>query len=102
MNHHLKLKTFIASALGVALLAGNAVAQHKTLKEQLVGTWVLESNVAMHPDGTKTDVFGPNPKGMYIYIFDSSGRVALLITRSDLPKFASNKRTTGTADENKA
>lgn len=86
--------------LGLALLAGNAVAQQKTVKEQLLGTWVMVSNVTMRPDGTKVDTFGPNMKAMAT--FDSSGRVVSVTTRSDLPKFASNNREMGTAEENKA
>ena len=89
-----------ASALGLALLAGGAVAQQKTLRDQLVGTWVMVSNITTRADGTKADTFGPNVKAMAIY--DGDGHVASVTTRSDLPKFASNNRGTGTADENKA
>ena len=89
-----------ASALALALLPGNAVAQQKTLKDQLVGTWVMVSNITTRADGTKADTFGPNVKAMAIY--DGEGHVASVTTRSDLPKFASNNRGTGTADENKA
>jgi hypothetical protein len=82
------------------LLAQSAVAQQKTLKEQLVGDWIQVSNVTTRPDGSKVDTWGPNPKS--ILIFGSGGRVATVVTRSDLPKFASNNRAMGTADENKA
>jgi hypothetical protein len=34
--------------------------------------------------------------------FESNGRFSLLIFRSDLPKFGTNNRATGTAEENKA
>ena len=34
--------------------------------------------------------------------FDPNGRVSVIITRSDLPKFASNNRQAGTPEENKA
>ena len=33
---------------------------------------------------------------------DANGRYAIVFSRADLPKFASNSRTTGTAEENKA
>jgi hypothetical protein len=38
-------------------------AQEKVTKEQLVGTWTMVSykNVS---GGAKTDIFGPQPKGM--------------------------------------
>jgi len=85
---------------GVALPANNASAQQKSLKDQLAGTWMQVSNITTHPDGTKSDTWGPNAKS--IVIFASNGRVATVTMRSDLPKFASNNRATGTADENKA
>ena len=86
--------------LGVALPAGDAVAQQKSLKEQLVGTWKLVSAHNVRNDGSKVDVSGPNPKGVVIYT--SNGHFAFVNTRSDLPKFASNSRDRGTAEENKA
>jgi hypothetical protein len=100
MNRRSLLTISAATALGLALQAGNAVAQQKSLKEQLVGTWSMVSNITTRSDGTKTDTFGPNPKAMVVYA--SNGRVVSVTTRSDLSKFASNNRSTGTADENKA
>ena len=87
-----------ASALifGVFLPREEAVAQ--TAKD-LVGTWTLVS-IALEQDGKKTDFYGPNPQGQAI--FDPNGRFSVIITRSDVPKLASNNRETGTAEENKA
>jgi Lipocalin-like domain len=85
---------------GAALLANDACAQQKTLREQLIGTWLAVSVVTAHQDGTKIESFGPNVKGMQI--FDSNGQVVIVIMRSDLPKFVSNNRETGTAEENKS
>jgi len=86
----------IACLLGVALFACDAAAQ--TAKD-LVGTWTPVSITAVQ-DGKTIEPYGPNPKALLM--FDDKGRYASLIIRSDLPKFASNNRTTGTADENKA
>ena len=36
------------------------------------------------------------------FMLDANGHYALLITRSDLPKFASGRIDKGTAEENKA
>jgi len=88
------------TVLGVALLPGSAVSQQKSLKEQLVGTWTFVSAVDVQKDGTKVDTWGANPKGMLV--LDANGRYVLVINRSDLPKFASNRRDQGTAEENKA
>lgn len=86
--------------LGLAMSSRSAVAKQKTLKEQLIGTWLVVSNVTTSPDGTKVDTFGPNPKGIFIY--ESNGRFAIISIRAGIPKFASDNRSTGTADENKA
>ena len=51
-------------------------------------------------DGTKVDTFGPNPGGLWM--FDGNGRYASVVVRPGLPKFASNNRDAGTAEENKA
>ena len=82
--------------LGVVLSAGEVFAQ--TAKD-LAGTWTLVSAVT-EQGGNKTDTFGPNPKG--ILIVDANGRYVLAIARADLPKVASNNRTTATPEENKA
>src|SRR3989441_10729235 len=82
--------------LGVVLAAGDAFAQ--TAKD-FVGTWTLVSAVT-EQGGNKTDTFGPNPKG--ILIVDANGRYVIAFSRADLPKIASNNRTTATAEENKA
>ena len=71
--------------LACAVLAGNAAAQQKTLKEQLVGAWTLVSTDATAKDGTKRQAFGANPKG--ILILDTSGRYAVVLGRPDRPKF---------------
>jgi hypothetical protein len=100
MNRCTLLGISAVTLSAVALMAGVPLAQQKTLKDQIVGTWVMVSNVTTRPDGSKVDTFGPNPKG--ITVFDSGGRVTVVVTRSDLPKFASNSRAGGSADENKA
>ena len=88
-----------ATALGLALLAGNAVAQQKSLKEQLVGTWTFVSAVDTK-GGANSDRWGPNAKGLAI--FDANGRFSFMISRADIPNLAANKANEGTAEENKA
>jgi hypothetical protein len=60
----------------------------------------MVSNITTRPDGGKNDTYGAHPKA--IAIFQKDGRMAVITARSDLPKFASGSRATGTADENKA
>jgi lipocalin-like protein len=85
-----------AIALGFSL-TGSAVAQQKTLKEQIVGTWSVVSWVQTYPDGRKDEGFGPNPNG--IHSFNPDGHFSVIFVRRDLPKLASNDRITPTAQE---
>ena len=96
----LALSTMALLFLGIGLPASNAVAQQKSLKEQLVGTWTFVSAVNTRPDGTKFDPWGGKAAG--VMMFDSTGQYSFQVIRSDIPKFASNNRVQGTADEFKA
>ena len=82
----------------LAVATGDVAAQQKTLKEQLVGTWSFVSSTGKTADGSP--VWGANPKGLLI--FAANGAYSTIIVRSDVPKFASNNRLQGTAEENKA
>jgi Lipocalin-like domain len=98
MNRRHILSLSVTTALGLALLPGSAFAQQKSLKEQLVGAWTLVSSSTKLLDGSSA--WGANPIGLII--FTDNGRYSTQLVRSDLPKFASNKRTQGTPDEYKA
>jgi Lipocalin-like domain len=84
-------------ALSLSLLSGNAVAQQKTLKEQLVGTWSLVSYDSIGTDGSKKAVFGNQPKG--VLMFDASGHYAMVLTDPGRPKWKSDLRTQTTPEE---
>jgi hypothetical protein len=73
--------------LAVGLSAGDAFAQQKSLKEQLVGTWTLVSSDQVRPDGTKLRQFGSDPKG--INVFDANGRFFVMIASADNLQIAS-------------
>ena len=88
--------TAIVLCLGIGA-SNTAVAQ--TAKD-LVGTWTLVSTDTVRADGSRTPTFGDNPKG--IIVFTSDGHFIYLYSRGDLPKFASNNRSTGSPEENKA
>ena len=90
----------LLSVLGLVPLTCDAVAQQKTLKEQLIGTWTIVSVVNTRPDGTKFDPFGGKATGLMMS--DGAGHFSYQIIRSDIPKLASNNRQQGTADEFKA
>ena len=88
--------TASALSFGVFMSTEEAVAQ---TTNGLVGTWTLVS-ITLERDGKKTDFYGPNPQGQLMY--DANGRFPVIVTRSDLPKLASNNREAGTTEENKA
>ena len=87
-------------ALALLLLPGSAVAQQKSLKEQLVGTWTIASWEQVRPNSDKFQRFGVNPKG--VHTFDANGRYVVMFARSDLTKFAVSDPMKSTAQENKA
>src|SRR5215813_14338908 len=100
MNRRSVLSISVMTVLGLAVSAGSAVSQQRSLKDQLVGSWSFVSAVNIRAEGTKVDTFGRNPGGLLI--FDDNGRYASLVVRPGVPKFASNNREAGSADENKA
>ena len=74
-----------------------SLAQQKTLKEQLVGTWSVVSAVDVKPDGTKSDQWGTSPKSTMMYT--PNGRYVFAIMRSDIPKITAKSRAEIGADE---
>ena len=95
MNRHHILCLSVTIALGLALLPSSTLAQQKSLKEQLVGTWTTVSADNVLPDGTKRQLFGANPKGLII--FDANGRYAFVHLDPDRPKIQSQQPIAGHA-----
>ena len=93
----MKRSTIAAVVAGVAF-AGPSAGVAQTSKD-LVGTWRNTANVTIASDGKRTNQFGANGNGMAI--FGADGRFVIVNINPDTPKFASNSRSAGTADENK-
>jgi hypothetical protein len=88
------------TALGIALMTSATVGQPaKSDKERFIGTWTLVS-LTSGEGANQTLPYGPNPKGTMMV--DANGRFSIMVMRSDLAKFASNNRMSGTPEENKA
>ena len=87
MNRRATLAMTTALCLALGLSASDALAQQKSLKEQLVGTWTLVSSDQVRPDGTKLRQFGSDPKG--INVFDANGRFFVMIASADNLQIAS-------------
>jgi Lipocalin-like domain len=76
--------------LGLAFVPGNAVAQQKSLKGQLVGIWTAVSAESTGPNGAKQQFYGAPAKG--ILILDAGGIYAQVLARPGRPKFKSINR----------
>ena len=100
MNRRKMLSLSTIAAMGLAAPLSTAVAQQKSIKDQIVGTWTFVSALDVHSDGKKVDRWGSGAKG--IFMFDPHGHFAQFITRADLPKFAAGALDKGTPEENKA
>jgi hypothetical protein len=90
------LATMALLCFTIALPAGDAAAQQKSLKDQLVGTWTLVSVEDINPNGTKKQYHGANPRG--ILMLDAGGRYAWVEGPSDRPKLKGS-RADATAEE---
>jgi len=94
------LSAIAIAVMGLSVLSGNALAQQKLLKEQLVGAWALVS-CDVTVDGAKQPYCAdPNPNG--ILIFDASGRYATITAARGRPKISTGNRPAVPAEEYKA
>src|SRR5262245_58714006 len=93
--HRLLAVTAIALLLPISVSA-----QQKSLKEQVVGTWMIVRCEVVQPDGGKAPlVAGNNPLGQFIFTED--GHFGFQVA-AELPKFASGDFRKTTPEENKA
>lgn len=75
--------------------ANNGFAQAKSLRDQLVGTWIYVSSTGKREDGS--NVQRPSLRGAVTYTAD--GRFHFITTRTDTPKYASNETTRPSPEE---
>src|SRR5262245_62453039 len=69
---------FIVSTIATFALTAmptGAVAQQKSLKEELVGTWMLVQSTGKRPDDSPS--WGQNPSGAVV--FDANGRYTSIL-----------------------
>jgi len=98
MNRNNILGISTIAALGVVMMTNATVGQSaKSDKERFIGTWTLVS-ITSGEGENQTLPYGPNPKGMMMV--DANGRFSATAVRSDLPKFRTNNRMSGTPEEN--
>jgi hypothetical protein len=90
----------MTAAFGLSLHANTASGQQPSLREGLVGTWMVSSWEQKKNDGTTLRQFGANPTGMAV--FDAGGRYIITVMHPDRARYTSNALWQGTAEENKA
>jgi lipocalin-like protein len=93
-SRYLILGLATAAILGIGR---PALGQQPSLKAQLVGTWAMGVVAVNRKDGTRADVFGPNPNG--VLMFHPDGHFVLFSSRPGRPKYASGNRVQGTLEE---
>lgn len=89
---------FAIAMLVFASVSADSIAQEKSLKERLIGTWRLMLASTKLPDGS--DVWGSDPVGLLI--LTNNGHFSSQTMRSDRPSISSNSRVKGTQGENEA
>ena len=99
MNRRTALAVTTMVLLGGALSAPDVMGQQRSLKDQLVGTWMVVSCDSTSANGAKQP-FCVNPNG--ILIFDASGRYATVTAARGRPKLVSGNRSEVPADQFKA
>jgi len=88
-----RVATAATAALSFLALAAPASAQ---VDQNLIGAWNIVSITYQQGDKT-TEPYGSSIKGTQV--FGADGRFAIVVTRGDLPKVASNNRETATPEE---
>ena len=71
------LSALVVMVLGLAVLPGDAISQQKSLKDTIVGSWLIASVFEQHENGKKTNPWGAGMKGTLM--FDGAGRFVQII-----------------------
>ena len=110
MNTHFRSRNILLgsalfAALGAASLAVSSCSQpskpqtQNKVQNKVMGTWRMVS-AQIDPDGKNQLPYGSAPNGLLAFTADM--HFVEVLTDSTLPKFASNERGQGTAQENQA
>ena len=95
-SHEQACTWFCAIALiSIPAFPSSSVAQGKSLKDQLVGTWIYVSSTGKREDGSA--VQRPSLQGAVTYTAD--GRFHFITVRTDAPKYASSDPARPSPDE---
>ena len=95
MNRRCALGLCAIALISIPAFPNTSVAQGKSLKDQLVGTWIYVSSTAKRDDGTNV----PRPSLQGALTYTAEGRFHFITVRTDAPKYASNDPTRPSPEE---
>ncbi|CAA9414685.1 hypothetical protein AVDCRST_MAG94-6627 [uncultured Leptolyngbya sp.] len=94
------LGSAIFAALSTAFLSTHTLSQqHPEHQNKVLGTWRMVS-AQTDPKGKNLPAYGSAPNSLLVFTADM--HFVEVLTDSTIPKFASNERGKGTAEENRA
>ena len=93
------LRVLILLVSCVASCGVSSPSNAASTKQKLLGTWELVS-LSRSENGNVTQPLGSHPLG-YV-TFDRNGHFSAQVMRSDIPRFASNSKNSGTDAENRS
>jgi hypothetical protein len=85
MNRRYALGISATALISIVAFPKNSLSQGKSLRDQLVGTWIYVSSTGTRDDGSS--VQRPSLQGAVTYT--AEGRFHFITVRSDAPKYAS-------------
>jgi len=85
MNRRYTLGVFAMALASVPAFPNASVAQGKSLKDQLVGTWIYVSSTGKREDGSAV----PRPSAQGAVTYTADGRFHFITVRTEVPKYAS-------------
>jgi hypothetical protein len=80
MNRRSLLGATAMTPVGVVMSPSHPLGQQQSLKERLLGTWMLVPIGAVRQDRGRSPSFGADPKG--IAVFDRNGHYIISIMKS--------------------
>jgi hypothetical protein len=95
-------KRFAAILLLVVLASAAHVpppawAQQASVRDSLIGSWIFVSVIAEQSDGTRSEPFGQEPRG--IIVFTGDGYFSLFQSQAEVPRLATGDRGRATPEE---
>lgn len=85
MNRRFALGLWSTALIASLAFPRDGFSQTKSLKDQLVGTWIYESSKGTREDGSAVE----RPKARGAVTYTSEGHFHFITVRSDAPKYAS-------------